>query len=46
MGPIDVRFETDEATAPGRPLYWAGFREGDLMVLASPGAAIEAFARV
>lgn len=45
IGGIEVAFETDAATAPGRPLFWAGFAEDDLLVLAGPSAVVDVFAR-
>lgn len=44
VGEISVEFESDPDARPGKPSYWVGFSEGDLLVLASPRAAATVFA--
>lgn len=39
-----VEFVADPRLSPGRPTYWAGFAEEDLLVLADPRAAAQVFA--
>lgn len=43
IGDLEVEFEADPAAAAGRPSFWAGFVEDDLLVLADPSAAIQVF---
>lgn len=45
MGTVQVSFRPDPIVHPGRPQVWAGFTESDLLVLSSPRAAVEVFAR-
>lgn len=43
VGEIAVRFEADATIAQGKPAFWAGFAEHDLLVLAGPKAALDVF---
>lgn len=44
VGAIEVELRSDPGAALGRPSYWAGFAEDDLLVLADPSAATDVFA--
>lgn len=44
VGGVQVEFETRPELEQGRPQFWAGFVEDDLLVLADANAAAEVFA--
>lgn len=44
VGEIDVAFESEPDAMRGRPSYWAGYAERDLIVL-DAGSALQVFAR-
>lgn len=45
VGDIDVELRAEPGTPAGHPRYWAGFSDSDLLILADPSAAIDAFQR-
>ncbi|MFN2613694.1 MAG: FhaA domain-containing protein [Actinomycetota bacterium] len=44
VGDLTVELEPDHDTVHGRPVFWAGFSDDDLLVLSSPRAAASVFA--
>ena len=45
IGELAVEFAVEPDAALGRPSFWAGFAEDDLLVLAAPSAALQIIAR-
>ena len=45
VGEIRVDFEVEPDAMAGRPAYWAGYTEGDLVVLVDLATAADVFAR-
>lgn len=44
LGDLEIEFRADPQAQLGRPSFWAGYTEGDLLVLADPNAALRVFA--